>query len=48
MKHGFMIMAHGNFGQLKEIISSLAAPNHYFFINIDKKVPMVDLGGATR
>lgn len=44
MKHGFMIMAHGNFGQLKEIIGLLAAPNHYFFVNIDKKV--ADMGGV--
>lgn len=44
MKHGFMIMAHGNFGQLKEIIGLLAAPNHYFFVNIDKKV--ADMGGG--
>lgn len=37
MKHGFLITAHAYFGQLTEIIELLSAPNHYFFINIDKK-----------
>lgn len=37
MKHGFMIMTHAFPKQLEEIVNLLEAPNHYFFINIDKK-----------
>ena len=37
MNHSFLITAHAYPEQLREIISLLAAPNHYFFINIDKK-----------
>lgn len=37
MKHGFMIMTHAFPEQLEEIVNLLEAPNHYFFINIDKK-----------
>lgn len=43
MKHAFLIMAHNHFKQVDEIISLLSTPNHYFFINIDKKAS----GGAT-
>ena len=37
LKHGFLILAHSNFGLLERIISLLSKENHYFFINIDKK-----------
>ena len=37
MNHSFLITAHAYPEQLREIISLLAAPNHYCFINIDKK-----------
>ena len=37
LKHAFLITAHAYFEQLSDIISLLSAPNHYFFINIDKK-----------
>ena len=37
LNHAFLIYAHAYPEQLKEIISLLAAPNHYCFINIDKK-----------
>ena len=37
MKHAFLITAHAYFGQLTEIIELLSTPNHYFFVNIDKK-----------
>lgn len=32
-----MIMTHAFPEQLEEIVNLLEAPNHYFFINIDKK-----------
>lgn len=41
MKHGFMIMTHAFPEQLEEIVNLLEAPNHYFFINIDKKQAIV-------
>ena len=37
LNHAFLITAHAYFSQLKEIIDLLDAPNHFFFINIDKK-----------
>lgn len=37
LNHAFLITAHAFPDQLKEILSALSAPNHYFFINIDKK-----------
>lgn len=37
MKHAFLITAHAYFEQLVEIIELLSTPNHYFFVNIDKK-----------
>lgn len=37
MKHAFLITAHAYFEQLTEIIELLSSPNHYFFVNIDKK-----------
>lgn len=41
MKHAFIIQVHAYPEQLKEIVSLLASQNHYFIINIDKKVPDV-------
>ena len=37
MKHAFLITAHAYFEQLEDIISLLTSPNHYFFVNIDRK-----------
>ena len=42
LKHGFLIMAHKYPEQFKDIINMLNAPNHYFFVNIDKKNNMED------
>lgn len=36
--HAFLITAHTFFDQLEEIIRLLSAPNHFFFVNIDRKV----------
>ena len=38
LKHGFMIMAHTDFDFLLRMVKILAAPNHHFFIHIDRKV----------
>ena len=38
MNHAFIIQVHNYPEQLKEIIDLLHAENHYFFINVDKKV----------
>lgn len=37
LNHAFLITAHAYFGQLEEIIQLLSAPNHFFFVNIDRK-----------
>lgn len=37
MNHAFLITAHKYPEQLGEIVRILDAPNHYFFIHIDKK-----------
>ena len=37
MNHAFLITAHKYPEQLGEIVGILDAPNHYFFIHIDKK-----------
>lgn len=37
LKHGFLIIAHAYLPQLERIIELLSSPNHYFFINVDKK-----------
>lgn len=37
LKHGFLITAHAYFEQLEQMLKLLEAPNHYFFVNIDKK-----------
>ena len=42
LKHAFLIMAHKYPEQFKDIINLLNAPNHYFFVNIDKKSNMED------
>lgn len=39
MKHGFLITAHKDPGQLFDLLSLLNTSNHYFYINIDKKMP---------
>lgn len=38
MKHAFLIQVHAYPEQLREIVTLLEADNHYFFINVDKKV----------
>ena len=38
MKHAFIICVHRFPEQFKEIVDLLRSPNHYFFINVDKKV----------
>ena len=38
MKHAFIIQVHNYPEQLKEIVDLLRSSNHYFFINVDKKV----------
>lgn len=38
MNHGFIITVHNYPELLKEIIDLLSCPNHFFFINIDKKI----------
>lgn len=38
MKHGFLITAHRDPDQLFEILSLLRTSNHYFYVNIDKKM----------
>jgi hypothetical protein len=37
LNHAFLITAHAYPEQLKDIIGLLSAPNHYFFINVDRK-----------
>lgn len=37
LKHAFLITAHAYLSQLEKIVKLLSSPNHYFFINIDKK-----------
>lgn len=37
LNHAFLITAHAYPEQLKDIVGLLSAPNHYFFINIDRK-----------
>lgn len=37
LNHAFLIYAHVYPEQLKEIINFLSAPNHYCFINVDRK-----------
>ena len=37
LKHGFLIIAHEHLELLDKIIELLSCPNHYFFINIDRK-----------
>ena len=36
-KHAFLILAHSNPQFVARLVNSLVAPNHYFFIHIDKK-----------
>lgn len=37
LNHAYLITAHAFLDQLEEIIKLLNAPNHFFFVNIDKK-----------
>lgn len=37
LNHAFLITAHAYPKLLKDIIGLLSAPNHYFFINVDRK-----------
>lgn len=38
LKHAFLIVAHKQPDLLIEIMSALAADNHFFFVNLDKKM----------
>lgn len=38
MKHGFLITAHRDPDQLFELMSLLESTNHYFYVNIDRKM----------
>lgn len=38
MNHAFLLQVHKYPEQVAEIVSLLSAPNHYFFINVDRKV----------
>lgn len=38
LKHGFLIIAHRDPEQLYDLLRLLQAENHYFFINLDKKM----------
>ena len=48
MKHAFIIQVHAYPEQLKEIVSLLASHNHYFIINVDKKVSDVTFKEALK
>mgnify|MGYP003242190134 CR=1 FL=1 len=37
MRHAFLIIAHNNWWQLKQLIQLLDAENHDIYIHIDKK-----------
>ena len=37
MNHAFLIQAHNYPELLADIVNLMSAPNHYFFIHIDKK-----------
>ncbi|MDR1737289.1 MAG: beta-1,6-N-acetylglucosaminyltransferase [Candidatus Symbiothrix sp.] len=47
-KHAFLILAHAHPEQLEEIVGLLSAPNHYFFIHIDKKNEIILISDAMR
>ena len=48
--HAFLIVAHDYPEQLAEIVHLLDAPNHFFFIHIDKKntVRMMESPGVMK
>ena len=37
MRHAYLIIAHNNFGQLKQLIKLLDSENHDIYVHIDKK-----------
>ena len=37
MRHAFLIIAHNNWWQLKQLIQILDAENHDIYVHIDKK-----------
>lgn len=37
MRHAFLVVAHNNWWQLRQLISALDAENHDLFIHVDKK-----------
>lgn len=37
MNHAFIMAVHAYPEQFKEIVGMLQAPNHFFFVNVDKK-----------
>ena len=43
MNHAFIIQVHTFPEQFGNIIKLLASPNHFFFINVDKKVKNIKI-----
>lgn len=37
LRHAFLITAHAYLEQLERVIRLLSAPNHFFYVNIDRK-----------
>ena len=49
LNHAFLIIAHDSPELLRRIIDNLRAPNHFFFVHLDKKVDRQSfmMGGGT-
>ncbi len=43
VNHAFLIIAHNNWWQLKNLIQLLDYPSHDIYIHIDKKVKILKL-----
>lgn len=37
MKHAFLVIAHNNWWQLKQLLQMLDAENHDFYLHVDRK-----------
>lgn len=51
MRHGFLIIAHNQWWQLRELIKALDAEGHDLYIHVDKKAKdfnIADFNGITR
>lgn len=42
MKHGFLILLHNNYKQVRKLIGLLDNKNSYIFLHIDKKSSLSD------